>query len=262
MPSSFNALLAGAAADDGALRLTIPDSWMQGRTTYGGMSAALCLEAAVRAFPDAPPLRSANIVFIGPAGGAVEGRARLLRAGKSVSFVEAELSTEDGLATKGVFAFGVARESVFDRTFTPPPEMPGPDECEPFIPRGLGPNFAAHFDTRLAKGARPATNSDQFDHFIWVRHEDKEATGAVALVALADMPPPAVMPMFPYFKPISSMTWHMNFLTDAPASRDGWWLLQSRAEHARNGYSSQDMLIWNSDLELVVAGRQSVAIFL
>ncbi len=140
--------------------------------------------------------------------------------------------------------------------------MARPEECEPFIPEGIGPKFAVHFDTRLARGARPATNSDHFDHYIWVRHRDEAATSIAALIALADMPPPAVMPMFPYFKPISSMTWMMNFLVDAPTSDDGWWLLQSRAEHARNGYSSQDMLIWNSEMELIVAGRQSVAIFL
>lgn len=235
---------------------------MQGRTTYGGLSAALCLETAQRAFPELPPLRSANISFIGPAGGAVEGRARALRQGKSVSFIEADLTGEKGLATRSVFAFGAGRESMFNRTFSPAPDMPSPDECEPFIPKGMGPNFAAHFDTRLAKGARPLTNSDQFDHFLWVRHEDRAAAGPVALLALADMPPPAVLPMFPTFAPISTMTWYLNFLIDAPASGDGWWLLQSRGEHARDGYSSQDMLIWNSDLDLVVAGRQNVAIFL
>ena len=57
------------------------------------------------------------------------------------------------------------------------------------------------------------------------------------------------------------MTWMVNVLSDAPTTRDGWWLLQSRAESAGDGYSSQDMLVWNRDGELVIAGRQSVAIF-
>ena len=262
MRDAFSDLIAAADITDGVMRLTIPDTWMQGRTTYGGLSAALCLVAAERAFPDLPPLRSANISFIGPVGGGVEGRASALRRGKSVSFIEADLTTEVGLATRCVFAFGAARESMFDRTFTPPPEMSSPDACEDFIPKGFGPNFAQHFETKLAKGARPGTNSDEHDHFVWVRHIDERATGLAALIALADMPPPAVMPMFPVFKPISSMTWHMNFLVDAPESRDGWWLLQSRAENARSGYTSQDMPIWNSAGELVAIGRQSVAIFL
>ena len=262
MGDTFSDLIAGAAFDGEVMRLMIPESWMQGRTTYGGLSAALCLVTAERAFPDLPPLRSANISFIGPVGGVVEGRARALRRGRSVSFIEADLSSENGLAARCVFAFGASRESMFELTFTPPPDVPGPEACEVFIPPGMGPNFAQHFETKLAKGARPATSSRDHDHFIWARHIGERPSGDAALIALADMPPPAVMPMFPVFKPISSMTWHLNFLVDAPESRDGWWLLQSRAENVRSGYSSQDMPIWNSDGELVVAGRQSVAIFL
>ncbi len=262
MAETFTDLLSEARFVDGVFTSHIPDSWMQGRTTYGGLSAALCFETALRAFPDLSPLRSANISFIGPAGGTVEGRAAVLRQGKSVSFVEADISGEAGLATRGTFAFGASRDSVFDSIWTPPPDMPAPEDCEPFIPKGLGPNFASHFDTGLAKGARPGTGSKEHDHYIWVRHADPDATGLTALIALADMPPPAVMPMFTQFKPISSMTWMMNFLRDDLKTRDGWWLLQSRAENAAQGYSSQDMLIWNRDMELVVAGRQSVAVFL
>jgi hypothetical protein len=53
----------------------------QGRTTYGGCSAALCLEAAKRLLRDQrhsagaaelPPLRSAQVAFVGPAGGDVK----------------------------------------------------------------------------------------------------------------------------------------------------------------------------------------------
>lgn len=261
MSHSFSELMSGAAFEGGVLSLTIPPDWMQGRTTYGGLSAAICLETARRAFPEAPPLRSAMVSFIGPAGGAVEGRAKILRQGKSVTFVEADLSGEKGIATRCQYAFGDARPSQWSRTFTPPPDMPAPEACEPYIPEGLGPPFASHFETRLAKGARPATGSDEFDHYIWVRHRDREATGMVALLALADMPPPALMPMFKEFAPISSMTWMVNALCDEPKTRDGWWLLRTRAEHASGGYSSQDMPVWNRDGELVIAGRQSVAIF-
>jgi acyl-CoA thioesterase len=260
MSATFTELLSGAVFADGVLSLSIPAGWMQGRTTYGGLSAALCLETARRAFPDAPPLRSALVSFIGPAGGEVTGRAKLLRQGKSVTFIEAELSGEAGLATRCAFAFGDARPSQWSRTFTPLPDVPPPEDCAPFIPEGMGPPFAKHFEARLAKGGRPATGSKEHDHFIWVRHRE-EVAGPVALLAIADMPPPALMPMFTEFAPISSMTWMVNMLTDAPATRDGWWLLESRAEQAGGGYSSQDMLVWNRDGDLVIAGRQSVAVF-
>ncbi len=258
---SFTGLIASASSQPGGLDITIPDGWMQGRTTYGGLSSALCLEAVMRSAPNLPPLRSANVAFIGPAGGPVEGRARELRRGKSVSFFEADLTGEKGLATRCTFAFGAERESTLDQNWTPQPDVAAPDACPVFIPEGLGPSFTQHFDTRLAKGARPATGSTEHDHFIWVRHRDEAATDIVALIALADTPPPAVLPMAAEFAPISSMTWMLNFLTNAPQTDDGWWLLQTRAEQASGGYSSQDMLVWNANRELVIAGRQSVAIF-
>ena len=38
--------LAAARPIDGGFATTIPDDWMQGRTSYGGFSAALALVAA------------------------------------------------------------------------------------------------------------------------------------------------------------------------------------------------------------------------
>ncbi len=262
MPTRFTELLAGATWDAPTLRLSIPDDWMQGRTTYGGLSTALCLTAAQRGFHDLPQLRSANVTFVGPAGGPVEVRPAILRQGRSVSFVAADLSSEKGLATRCAFAFGAPRESTLEASWSPAPEAPPPDACEPFLPLGQGPTFTQHFDTRLVRGARPGGGTSAHCLEVWVRHRDGSAKDAAALVALADTLPPAVLPMATEFKPISSMTWMFNLLSDAPATDDeGWWLLQARAEHAANGYSSQDMLVWNRAGECVMAGRQSVAIF-
>lgn len=254
-------LMSAGTFDGEVYRLDAPEDWMQGRTMYGGLSAALCHEAAQRAFADLAPLRSAMVSFIGPAGGAVEARASMLRAGKSVSYVNADLRGEKGLATRCEFAFGAARESRFDDTFAAPVEASRPDDCEVYFPEALGPAFAAQFETRLAFGARPVTASTQTDHGVWVRHRDPSARGASALIALADMPPPAILPMLEAFAPVSSMTWMINFLEDDPQPRNGWWLVRSRAEHAREGYSSQDMAVYGEGGRMVCAMRQCVAVF-
>jgi acyl-CoA thioesterase len=70
-------------------RGTVPANWLQGRTAYGGFSAALALHAAKAAVPDLPPLRSALIAFIGPLSGTVEVSATLLRRGRNAAFVQA-----------------------------------------------------------------------------------------------------------------------------------------------------------------------------
>lgn len=261
--ATYTEIIEAFSAAPGAFTGRVAENWLQGRTFYGGLTAALCMEGALRAHPGLPPLRSAQISFVGPAEGDVSVRSEVLRQGKSVTFVNADLFGEAGLAARAVFAFGLARPSMFNRHFTPAPDVPGSDEAGFFFPPGIeGPAFARNFDVRLAKGGVPMTASAEHDHFLWVRHRDPHATSIAALLALADMPPPAMMPMFPAPARISSMTWGLNFLSDHPQTEDGWWLLETRAENAAEGYSSQDMIVWNRAGEPVIAGRQSVAIFI
>lgn len=239
----------------------IPDNWMQGRTTYGGLSAALCLEAVNRNYPDLPPARSAQINFVGPAGGAVTISTRVLRRGKSVAFVSAEMIGEKGIATTATFCFGESRSSKLKLDFTNPPDCPGVSDSEDFFKLGPGPIFTGNFECLLSQGAVPLSASELSDHYLWIRFREEVDINAVALLALGDMPPPAVLPMFEEYAPISSMTWMVNFLQEAPSTKDGWWLMRTRAEDAKQGYSSQDMQVWNHERELVMTGRQSVAIF-
>ena len=260
--TSFSELMESVSATDEArYRVSVPQSWMQGRTLYGGLSGALCLQAARQSFPSLPPLRSAQISFVGPAGGAIEMAASVLRQGKSVSFVNSDIIGEKGIATRSTFCFGAPRESQFDKMFIGAPDIPGPNDCDDFFGEAPGPHFSKNFDVRLAKGARPCTGSSENDHYLWVRFKDAPAIDDVSLLALADMPPPAILPMLSEFAPVSSMTWLLNLLTDNPQTDDNWWLFQTRAEHARQGYSSQDMMIWNTAGEPIIAGRQNVAVF-
>ncbi|MEQ8936688.1 MAG: thioesterase family protein [Amphiplicatus sp.] len=262
MPVSYSQMLHSFREEEGVFVASVSDDWMQGRTAYGGLAAALSLEGTLRARPALPPLRSAQISFIGPAGGEVRIEPRLLRQGKSVAFVGVDLISNEALAARSVFAFGAARSSRYDASYMHAPPLRSPDECAPYVPEGKGPPFASHFDTRLIKGGRPMTGSAEHDHYIWVRHRDERARSLSALVALADMPPPAMMPMFPEFAPISTVTWSFNMLADNPETVDGWWLLETRAENAAAGYSSQDMIVWDRMGRAVIAGRQSVAIFI
>lgn len=264
MDATFTELMSAMSPEeDGQFAVTVPDHWMQGRAIYGGLSTALTYAATQRAFPDLPPLRSAQISFVGPAGGPVTIRPDLLRQGRSVSFVNTDLHGEKGLATRAVFAFGHARPSLFDEHDLPAPaDLPSATDAPVMIPAGMGPRFADQFQSQLARGGWPVTGSDATEHFIWIRHKDHAATNMAGLLAIADMPPPAIMPKFKEFAPISSMTWQINVLTDDPQTNAGWWLLRSSVENAKDGYSSQDMNVWNTDGEPILAMRQSVAIFL
>ena len=261
MPSFSEVISSIKTTGDQISTVTVSENWMQGRTTYGGMSAALCFQAVVNNYPDLPPIRSAQVNFIGPVGGEVTVRTKIMRQGRSVTYVSAEMIGEKGLATHAVFCFGSARISRINRDFTAKPCVADVEDSEGFFNSGFGPSFANNYDCLLAQGGHPISGSDASEHFIWVRHKDKHANNLAALIGIADMPPPAVLPMFKEFAPISSMTWMMNFLKEDISTEDGWWLMRSAADHSRDGYSSQDMQVWNKARELVISARQNVAVF-
>lgn len=242
--------------------MVIPDTWMQGRTTYGGLTAALCLEAAMLLAPGMP-VRSAQVAFVGPVGGPVTCTPTLLRQGKNTVFVSVRMAGTEGVAAEAIFAFGVARPSALSFANLPAPAVTAPDETPSYFGDNPNrPNFTRNFNMRMAAGTRPISGSDTGDVSIWMRHVDPAApTDAIALLAIADAPPPAAMSMFTAPARISSMTWMAEFLTDDITTQDGWFLARHVAETAHDGYSSQAMTLWNSAGDPMMIGRQTIAIF-
>ena len=91
--------------------MTLPaDQWLQGRTLYGGASALVAYTATVRALPDLPPLRSAQIAFVAPVGDKVEPRVEVVRRGRNVAQVRCDLLVGGVTALTAFFLFGTARE--------------------------------------------------------------------------------------------------------------------------------------------------------
>lgn len=243
----------------GGFAVTIPEDWMQGRTSYGGFSAALALEAARGLADDLPPLRSAQVSFVGPLAGEVEVRARLLRRGRNASWISAEVTSAAGVGLSATFVFMGPVESTLHLHQVPPPAGLIPPEEAVRLPDGRGPGFSVHFERAFAlpRGEEKLPELDW-----WVRLKDAEGLDPmVALMLLGDALPPGVMPLLDMRAPISSMTWLVNLLTPLPQTRDGWFLLRSAGNYAEKGCSSQDMAIWNADGQAVAVGMQSIALF-
>ncbi|MCI4645786.1 MAG: thioesterase family protein [Hyphomonadaceae bacterium] len=262
--TSFTDLLAGLSRTaDGALQTVIPPGWMQGRTTYGGLTAALCHEAAV-SIAEGMPLRAVQVVFVGPSGGEVKMTPSLMRRGKNTAFVSVDLTGPQGLAARALFTFGKHRESDYQISDMPMPNgLPGPERTSPmFSGERSGPHFTQHFDMLLAEGQPPMSQATKSIIGLWLRHRDR--TGPVSptsILALADAPPPAIMSMFTAPAPISSMTWMAEFLTEDLSTQDGWYFARHIAQTASDGYSSQSMSLWSRDGRPILVERQTIAIF-
>lgn len=255
---SLPEILANATPADGGLDAHIPDTWLQGRTAYGGLSAALALEAARNADADMPPLRSAQISYVGPLSGDVSVRALKLRRGRNAAFVRSDVTGEAGLGLSATFVFMNAMESQVHLNDAPAPIVPSPEEATGGE-RTHKNFFTNNFEWRDAL-PKPAQPEPDFSR--WVRLEQRVGLDPmVELIAIGDAMPPAAMPLFKTPAPISTMTWLINLLTPTPQTRDGWWLVRATATYAENGCSSQSMGIWNSDGDPIATGMQSVALF-
>ena len=262
--TTYSDLLASLKRqDDGALSVHIPADWMQGRTTYGGLSAALCLEAARQLVDvEVMPIRVAQIAFVGPVGGDVQIRANLLRQSKNTAFVRAEILADSGISTQAIFTFGRPRQSQLAYSHVPMPEVKPPNAYENFFRGGLGPGFAKNFEVQLARGGIPVSGSEDPTLGLWLRHADSEApVDATALLALGDAPPPAALSMLQTPGPISSMTWYVDFLTEQITTEDGWFFAEHTADTAQQGYSSQSMTVWNRAGKPIMLARQMIAVF-
>lgn len=261
--TEFTEMMAGIVRAGDGWTVHVSDDWLQGRTVYGGLAAALCLQAALNEFGALPPLRSAQVAFIGPASGELQLRAQILRRGKSTVFAGVDLIGEAGLATRATFCFGAARASAFAHVAIGTPPLKAPEGCADFF-AGAPPvlRFLQHIEGRHVDGSKPFSGSEDPQMTLWLRHREPGiADGAVALLALADAPPPAASVRSTTPSPISTMTWSIDMLTDAITTDDGWWLIRNVAEQIADGYSSQAMTLWNRQGRPIMASRQNVAVF-
>ena len=113
---------------EGGWRGSVPENWLQGRTAYGGFSAALALHAAQVSDVDLPPLRSAQVAFIGPLSGDIVIRANRLRRGRNAAFVQVDVESAAGLGLRATFVFMATMPSKLDHATATAPAfpMPGP----------------------------------------------------------------------------------------------------------------------------------------
>ena len=254
--TSLPALLAQAQRTDTGFTTEIPSNWLQGRTAYGGLSTALALAAAKQIEPDLPPLRSAQVAFVGPLAGPVTVTATKLRRGRNAAFIQADITSEAGLGLRTTFVFMAPLQSAIDHDATAAAQhAPPPADAQLYT--GPAEFFTGNFNFYDLKDEAGPT-----EWLRWGRLIDRERLDPeIELMAMGDALPPAAFKLFQKMTPLSSLTWIVNILVPAAATQDGWWLLEAQTDRAREGYSSQSMRMWNAYGALVAEGMQGVAIF-
>lgn len=268
----FSQLVAGRRREGDTVRFSITEDWLQGRTTFGGLIAALAVQAMHDLGGEGlPPLRALQTNFAGPVGaGEMAVQVRVLRSGKNMRQVQAQVTQvgDDGapaIAAVLLATFGHARQSVLPTLLpTAQPIAVAAEQAQrvPYIP-GMTPAFIQQFDMRWAEGPVPYSGGDGWNTRLYLRlRDDADVHPELRCVLLADTPPTPAIGRLPQRAPSSSVTWALELRPlAAGAPVDGPWRMDMDTLAAADGYVNQRGLLWAPDGALVALAYQVVAVY-
>lgn len=247
--------------DDGSLAAEVSADWLQGRSAYGGIQAALAVEA-MQPFSDGLPLRTLQATLCAPVPeGRLRIETRMLRAGGNTRQVEARIVDGDAVLALFIGIFGRARASAVAHDFVQPDIGDGDGQLMPFA-EGM-PAFLKQFSARILKGHFPGSGSPDTEHLYRISlHDTARRAGTSQLLAMSDFPPPVGLSWLKHFTPGSTMTWMLNFTghpyDDQPLSD---WVIDVRLDAAHDGYTQQTVTLFAPDGYAVLRGTQCMVIF-
>ena len=246
--------------------LKIDKSWTQGRTIYGGLSAALTYQAAESLVDEMSLVRSLHTNFIGPIfyDQPIVVKAEILRKGKNVTQVVSKVMQNGNICTMSQICFGINRDSKLNQPNVQSHIMKIPNKGK-FIPQlpKLVPEFIQHFDLSLTKGHLAFIKSDEAHLYGWSRLKKTPNKMNIAyLIALMDVWPPTMFQLTRMPAPASTMSWNIEFIQpDLILSPEKWIASETEARHIKDGYGHEEAKFWDQEGNLLALSRQVVAVF-
>ncbi len=251
--------------------LMVPAQWAQGRTVYGGLTAALIFhrmqQISRQSNPtEHRPIRYLNLSFIGPlmVDSKVTVDVKLLRSGRSATQLMAEVKQDGKTAVIAQACFGVDRESKIKIKSVEPSTMDLPRKANflPQVPKVV-PKFLQHFDLSLQAGRLPFMHSKKSHLQGWMRFKNPlKSFNDAHLIGLIDAWPCTVLQQLKLPAAASTMSWNLEFPQTANRPDVNEWLAyQAETDHAADGYVFTDAKVWNEQGQLLALSRQTVGVF-
>ena len=259
---NLSELLSSMRLGAGTVHVAVSEDWLQGRSLFGGLQAAIGLCAMRTLVPATTPLRTLQVTFIAPVeGGEVSASARVLRTGKSATHVEARLENAQGLQAILIGVFGTPRTSIVRVQVPAPAPTSGKRQRMSFV-AGITPSFMQQFDVELVAGAIPFSGTPVNGFAFDLGLRDPGPVTEAHLLAFADFVPPVALTWMPKPVPGSSLTWMIELLDyDFAAQPVQGWRAQTQMLAARDGYISQTTTLWAPDGKAVALSTQSMVVF-
>lgn len=251
------------AAFDGEYH-PISNHWGQGRTIYGGMSAAILCTVAHRGVASDRVLKQLDVTFLRPmlADTEYDVVIETLADGKTLTVQEVRLIQEEKVRVKATANFlkPLASEVRVD-TFAAPVMA---DRMDGFhFNTDLLPAFVQHFDNYATTKGIPFSGTETDELGGWMRYQTSPTKLTPALlVGLIDAWPPTAAPNYEGFKPLSTIGWTIHFANPLdqtnPAEHLGYL---AKVNHAAEGLSSSTAEIWNQQGQLLATSYQTNIIY-
>jgi acyl-coenzyme A thioesterase PaaI-like protein len=257
----LSVLMSRVESAAGEARVNVPADWLQGRTLFGGLQAAIAVKAMRSLVPEAP-LRSLQVTFVGPVpGGEVKASARVIRSGKSTTHVEARIADGDATLATTVGIFGLARASAVQVR----PQQPDVVAKDPFELRyveGVAPGFTQHFKACWLRGGPPFSGATDHDNVIQLGMHDTGFATESHVIAMADFIPPIALSFLTGRAAAASLNWMLEILADDVSALplDGW-RIDAHLTAADGGYTHQSLELWGPGGIPVALGRQTMVVF-
>ena len=246
--------------------MVVPATWGQGRTVFGGLSAALLNQRMTAELADPRDMRVQTMQFIGPllTDEPFTLTVEHLRDGKNVSQLQARLVQNGQVAVQAMAAFGVDRESKINWRQEPIalPDRPSKANWIPQIPK-VTPKFHRYIDLKIERGGLPFSGKKDAEYQGWMRFSEAPATVTDAhIIALIDVWPPTVLQQLKWPAPASTLSWNVEFIHPHPAISGSQWLhYQCITKQAADGYAHTEAHIYSEDGTLIALSRQLVTVF-
>lgn len=250
-----------------AFTCPMPAGWAQGRSVFGGLTAAMVAALGRRHVGDERILRSQSVSLLQPVlPGPVSGSVCTLREGKGVRFVEVRLhqrpepDAEERLVATAQLTFIRPRANSVRVEAPARWEGPDPDSLAPvpYIP-GVMPEFLQHVDMRWAAGSPPYSGAEEA-HFLGYCRFRGPSGDAEGLIALLDAWPSPTLSRLTGPAPASTVTWNAHLLA-IPDTFEGWFAFEYRTVVGADGFHTAVGQLHAPDGRLVGWTEQLMAVF-
>ncbi len=220
-------------------RFMMPTGWMQGRSIFGGLTAASVAALGYRHVDPDRTLRTLSIQLIHPTTpGEVQGQLAILREGKNTTFAQAQLQQHGQITATASLVFARSRETskpVLPSQRWMPVTEPPPEQIEdlPYVPEIL-PEFTQHIAMRWAQGSPPFSDAQEA-HFSGYCRFRAPAGDAEALIGLLDAWPCPSLAIVDRPIVASTVTWTAHLLS-IPNDFDGWFAFSYETVAGEGGF--------------------------